>query len=115
MASAYYCSERPSLAVSLKLRYTPTASNPIQPEWRNWQTHQTQNLARFTPRGGSSPPSGTTTPLILSRAQKPPVFKNCPDESVFCQWSTTHFLARDRCGKYGLLYGAGHQILTPDD
>ena len=29
------------------------------PEWRNWQTHQTQNLARLTSRGGSSPPSGS--------------------------------------------------------
>ena len=29
------------------------------PEWRNWYTHQTQNLARFTPHVGSSPTSGT--------------------------------------------------------
>ena len=28
------------------------------PEWRNWYTHQTQNLARFTPHVGSSPTSG---------------------------------------------------------
>ncbi len=29
------------------------------PEWRNWQTHQTQNLAGGNTRGGSTPPSGT--------------------------------------------------------
>ena len=31
-----------------------------EPEWRNWQTHQTQNLAGGDTRGGSTPPSGTT-------------------------------------------------------
>src|ERR1700745_823702 len=31
-----------------------------RPEWRNWYTHQTQNLARFTPHVGSSPTSGTS-------------------------------------------------------
>src|ERR1051325_4062354 len=29
------------------------------PEWRNWYTHQTQNLANFTVHVGSSPTSGT--------------------------------------------------------
>jgi DNA adenine methylase len=29
------------------------------PEWRNWYTHQTQNLARFTPHESSSLSSGT--------------------------------------------------------
>ena len=28
-------------------------------EWRNWQTHQTQNLAFFTGREGSTPSSAT--------------------------------------------------------
>jgi hypothetical protein len=28
-------------------------------EWRNWQTHQTQNLAFFTERVGSTPTSAT--------------------------------------------------------
>ena len=28
-------------------------------EWRNWQTHQTQNLAKFTLRVGSTPTSAT--------------------------------------------------------
>jgi hypothetical protein len=28
-------------------------------EWRNWQTHQTQNLAKFTLREGSTPSSAT--------------------------------------------------------
>ncbi len=26
-------------------------------EWRNWQTHETQNLALVTQHGGSTPPS----------------------------------------------------------
>ena len=30
-------------------------------EWRNWQTHQTQNLALFTQRVGSTPTSATTS------------------------------------------------------
>jgi hypothetical protein len=34
------------------------SSKHSAPEWRNWQTHQTQNLARGNSRGGSSPPSG---------------------------------------------------------
>src|ERR1043166_7763808 len=32
---------------------------PKMPEWRNWYTHQTQNLARFTPHESSSLSSGT--------------------------------------------------------
>jgi hypothetical protein len=32
-------------------------------EWRNWQTHQTQNLAKFTLRVGSTPTSATTESL----------------------------------------------------
>ena len=28
------------------------------PEWRNWQTHQTQNLTQLTLRAGSSPAFG---------------------------------------------------------
>ncbi len=31
-----------------------------RPKWRNWQTHQTQNLALVTQRGGSTPPFGTS-------------------------------------------------------
>ena len=31
----------------------------FMPEWRNWYTHQTQNLAGFTSHVGSSPTSGT--------------------------------------------------------
>jgi hypothetical protein len=37
----------------------PYDVSPSSPEWRNWYTHQTQNLARFTPHVGSSPTSGT--------------------------------------------------------
>ena len=29
-------------------------------KWRNWQTHQTQNLALFTQRVGSTPTFATT-------------------------------------------------------
>src|ERR1043165_3416129 len=34
----------------------------LAPEWRNWYTHQTQNLAGFTPHVGSSPTSGINNP-----------------------------------------------------
>jgi hypothetical protein len=30
-------------------------------KWRNWQTHQTQNLALFTERVGSTPTFATTS------------------------------------------------------
>ena len=47
------------------------------PEWRNWQTHQTQNLARVTPRGGSSPPSGTCeSPKPLVSYSRGPIRKS---------------------------------------
>src|SRR5271166_3190832 len=32
----------------------------LRPGWRNWQTQRTQNPPRFTPRGGSTPPPGTS-------------------------------------------------------
>jgi hypothetical protein len=34
-------------------------SKEFFPEWRNWQTQQTQNLPGITPRVGSTPSSGT--------------------------------------------------------
>ena len=37
-----------------------TSRLPIRPGWRNWQTQRTQNPPRFTPRGGSTPPPGTS-------------------------------------------------------
>ena len=37
------------------------------PEWRNWYTHQAQNLARFTPHVGSSPTSGTIDQSIENK------------------------------------------------
>src|SRR5207237_1369957 len=37
----------------------PVSSQFPKPEWRNWYTHQTQNLARFTPHESSSLSSGT--------------------------------------------------------
>ena len=36
------------------------------PEWRNWQTHETQNLAPVTRRVGSIPSSGTIVPRPLA-------------------------------------------------
>src|SRR5713226_9710272 len=35
---------------------------PAAPEWRNWQTHEAQNLASLTGHVGSIPTSGTTRP-----------------------------------------------------
>src|SRR5205814_9407366 len=43
------------LGESINMATTSTAL----PEWRNWYTHQTQNLARFTPHESSSLSSGT--------------------------------------------------------
>ena len=43
--------------------------HPFAPEWRNWYTHQTQNLARFTPHVGSSPTSGTSNLRIQNMGQ----------------------------------------------
>ena len=36
-------------------------------EWRNWQTHETQNLALRKQRGGSTPPSSTNISLDLDQ------------------------------------------------
>jgi hypothetical protein len=36
----------------------------VGPEWRNWQTQETQNLPPVTRRVGSIPSSGTTSPLF---------------------------------------------------
>ena len=37
----------------------------VLPEWRNWQTQQTQNLPGITPRVGSTPSSGTIRSLHI--------------------------------------------------
>ncbi len=39
-------------------------------EWRNWQTHQTQNLAKFTLREGSTPSSATINSVIYSHFRR---------------------------------------------
>src|SRR5947208_12359549 len=45
--------------------YATLLSPAFKPGWRNWQTQRTQNPPRFTPRGGSTPPPGTScTPVI---------------------------------------------------
>ena len=36
------------------------------PEWRNWQTHGTQNPALFTEHVGSTPTSGTNYALTFA-------------------------------------------------
>ena len=36
-------------------------------EWRNWQTHETQNLALRKQHGGSTPPSSTNISLDLGQ------------------------------------------------
>ena len=54
---------RPECEIPQRLRAHPEVFiivSRVKPEWRNWYTHQTQNLARFTPHVGSSPTSGTT-------------------------------------------------------
>jgi hypothetical protein len=47
----------------------PYHVHPSTPEWRNWYTHQTQNLASFTAHVGSSPTSGTIT-LFISTGKR---------------------------------------------
>src|ERR1044072_285700 len=39
----------------------PYHVHPFAPEWRNWYTHQTPNLANFTVHVGSSPTSAPTS------------------------------------------------------
>ena len=46
------------MTFQMEIRYDDESS-PVA-EWRNWQTHQTQNLAKFTLRVGSTPTSATT-------------------------------------------------------
>jgi hypothetical protein len=48
----------------LDLDLPAVLSSKFAPEWRNWYTHQTQNLAGFTSHVGSSPTFGTN-PLAL--------------------------------------------------
>jgi hypothetical protein len=53
------------------------AFNSLQaiPEWRNWQTQQTQNLPGITPRVGSTPSSGTLIFRILEKSAKSAIYK----------------------------------------
>ena len=39
-------------------------------EWRNWQTHETQNLALRKQHGGSTPPSSTNSVIHLTRLRR---------------------------------------------
>lgn len=39
---------------------------PRRPEWRNWQTHKTQNLGLLREREGSTPSSGTKKDFEVS-------------------------------------------------
>ena len=45
------------MQVTARIRYTGEAG--LVAKWRNWQTHQTQNLAHFTVRVGSTPTFAT--------------------------------------------------------
>ena len=60
--------------------------HPSTPEWRNWYTHQTQNLARFTPHVGSSPTSGTKPSESVSKRLLNPItssfFQLCVPEEA---------------------------------
>src|ERR1700722_17995840 len=51
---------------------------PVVAEWRNWQTHQTQNLAKFTLRVGSTPTSATKKtkglPSKMPPKKRPSIF-----------------------------------------
>ncbi len=57
---------KPRVGVETMLRWLGDAEVAL--EWRNWQTHETQNLALGNQRGGSTPPSSTK---ILSPALAP--------------------------------------------
>lgn len=47
-------------------------------EWRNWQTHQTQNLASFTRRVGSTPTSATTFTRFPAQNSSSGQARACP-------------------------------------
>jgi hypothetical protein len=71
-----------------------------EPEWRNWQTHQTQNLASGNTRGGSTPPSGTSRINNLERFIEPPIFQKVfwaappsPASLLFAA-TTTHIMPK---------------------
>jgi hypothetical protein len=51
------------------------------PEWRNWQTHGTQNPAFFTEHVGSTPTSGTTN--CFYKLQKIAGFVRQPRQSWY--------------------------------
>ncbi len=42
----------------------PLFYDPAAPEWRNWQTRQTQNLVQVTLGVGSIPTSGRNLPFV---------------------------------------------------
>jgi hypothetical protein len=44
--------------------------NNVSPEWRNWQTRETQNLVACKGRVGSTPSSGTNHPLPQSSRRR---------------------------------------------
>ena len=62
-----------SCAAAPSASFTATPSHVIfikvLPEWRNWQTQQTQNLPGITPRVGSTPSSGTIYTSTCTRTR----------------------------------------------
>src|SRR6185503_21391806 len=68
---------------------------PLGPEWRNWQTQETQNLPPVTRRVGSTPSSGTNPALrsvlvpsdgagLLDLRPAASVFESDPPSSNLC-------------------------------
>ena len=64
----------PGVAVETMLPWLSEAEVAL--EWRNWQTHETQNLALGNQRGGSTPPSSTK--ILLQVASDSPAFNGLP-------------------------------------
>ena len=58
------------------------AFEPVVAEWRNWQTHQTQNLAKFTLRVGSTPTSATKNKPLVWLVQQPQVWNALRDDQL---------------------------------
>jgi hypothetical protein len=90
----------------------------LAPEWRNWYTHQTQNLAGFTSHVGSSPTSGIIDKAFLGG--KP--FFISGHKNALQQSSLQEFLLRGVKSPLGDLKGglpgvdqiARHRVEFPD-
>src|SRR4030095_7818170 len=74
------------------------------PEWRNWQTQETQNLPPVTRRVGSIPSSGTNLDDFESPAcaQETPV-SSCRSPGVWVRFppQAPTFAPQRSCGSFG--------------